>query len=173
MSEITVDAIEKFNMAKLKWKFNKCSLSVNAKKEKLLKKLTGEIQEIHSESIDNNKVNEPDMSLNKENLTGLIKEILKKEFSMQEKNISNLINGSFEITIKETRKPQHETKDLQKEITVFKENQGFKENNFHGKIKKLEEKYQSIKKIVGEFCNSHVDSGFVYDKLIYLEDRSR
>ena len=29
---------------------------------------------MHSESIDNNRVNEPDTPLNKENLTGLLKE---------------------------------------------------------------------------------------------------
>ena len=41
------------------------------------------------------------MPLNKKNLTGLIKDILKEEFAKQEKNISNLINGDFEITMKE------------------------------------------------------------------------
>ena len=61
------------------------------------------------------------MPLNKKNLTGLIKDILKEEFAKQEKNISNLINGDFEITIKEMRKFQDEIKDLRKEITKFKE----------------------------------------------------
>ena len=63
---------------------------MNGKKEVLAKRLTEAIQEIHSESIDN-KLNEPDMPLNKENLAGLIKEILKEEFAKQEKNISNLM----------------------------------------------------------------------------------
>ena len=59
----------------------KTLLSVNGKKEELLKRLTEAIREIHSESTDSNKLNEPDTTLNKENLTNLIKEILKEEFS--------------------------------------------------------------------------------------------
>ena len=54
------------------------------------------------------------MPLNKGNLTGLIKEILKEEFAKQEKNISNLINENFEVTVKEIRKSQEEIKDLRK-----------------------------------------------------------
>ena len=145
---------------------------MNGKKEELLKRLTEAIREIHSESIDN-KLNEPDTPLDKKNLTGLIKKILKKEFAKQEKNISNLINGNFEITMKEIKKSQDEIKDLRKEITEFKESLEFTENELHGKIKKLEEKHESIKKTVDEIYNSQVDSDFVYDKLIDLEDRSR
>ena len=173
MSEITVDAVKKLNMAELKSELGKHGLSVNGKKERLLKRLTEAIREIHSESIDNNQLNEPDTPLNKENLTGLIKEILKEEFAKQEKNISSLINGSFEVTMKEIRKSQDEIKDLRKEITEFKESLEFTENELHGKIKKLEEKHESIKKTVDEIYNSQVDSDFVYDKLIDLEDRSR
>ena len=135
MSEITVDAVKKLNMAELKSELGKHGLSVNGKKERLLKRLTEAIREIHSESIDNNQLNEPDTPLNKENLTGLIKEILKEEFAKQEKNISNLINGNFEITMKEIRKSQDEIKDLRKEITEFKESLEFKENELRGKIK--------------------------------------
>ena len=131
------------------------------KKEELLKRLTEAIWKIHSERIDNNKLNEPDTTLNKENLTGLIKEILKEEFAKQEKNISNLINGNFEITMKEIRKFQDEIKDLRKETTEFKESLELTENKLHGKIKKLEEKHESIKKIADEIYNSQVDSDFV------------
>ena len=173
MSEITVDAVKKLNMAELKSELSKRGLSVNGKKEELLKRLTEAIREIHSESIDNNKLNEPDTPLNKENLTGLIKEILKEEFAKQEKNISNLINGNFEITMKEIRKSQDEIKDLRKEITEFKESLEFTGNELHGKIKKLEGKNESIKKAVDKIYNSQVDFNFAYDKLIDLEDRSR
>ena len=121
MSEITLDAVKKLNMAELKSELSKRGLSVNRKKEELLKRLTETIRERHSENTDNNKLNEPDTLLNKENLTGLIKEILKEESAKQEKNISDLINGSFEITMKEIRKSQDEIKDLRKEITEFKE----------------------------------------------------
>ena len=121
MSEITLDAVKKLNMTELKSELSKRGLSVNRKKEELLKRLTETIREIHSENTDNNKLNEPDTPLNKENLTGLIKEILKEESAKQEKNISDLINGSFEITMKEIRKSQDDIKDLRKEITEFKE----------------------------------------------------
>ena len=83
MSEITVDAVKKLNMAELKSELSKRGLSVNGEKEELLKRLTEEIREIHSETIDNKRLNEADTPLNKENLTGLIKEILKEEFAKQ------------------------------------------------------------------------------------------
>ena len=126
MSEITVDAVKKLNMAELKSEFSKRGLSVNGKKEVLVKRLTEAIREIYSESIDNNKLNEPDMPLNKENLPGLIKEILKEEFAKQEKNISNLINGNFEITMKEIRKSQDKIKEkkrnnrIQRKFRIYK-----------------------------------------------------
>ena len=120
MSEITLDAVKKFNMAELKSELSKRGLSENGKNEDLLKRLTEAIREIYCESIDNNKVNEPDTPLNKENRTDLIKEILKEEFAKQEKNINNLINGTFEITMKEIRKSQDEIEDLRKEITELK-----------------------------------------------------
>ena len=126
MSGITVDAVKKLNMAELKSELSRRNLSVNRKKEELLKRLTEAIPGIQSESIDNNKVNEPDMSLNKENVTGLIKEILKEEFAKQENG--NLINGNFEITMKEIRKSQDKIKELRKEINEFKESLEFTEN---------------------------------------------
>ena len=116
MGEITVDAVKKFSMAELESEPSKHGLFVNGKKEELLKRLTEAIPEIHSGSIDNNKVNEPDLLLNKENLTGLIREILKGEFAKREKNVSNLISGNFEITMKEMRKSQDEKKKPQKRM---------------------------------------------------------
>ena len=74
--------------------------------------------------------------------------------------------------MKKLRKPQDEIKDLRKRITEFKENLEFAENELHGKIKNLEEKHESIKKTVDEIFNSQVDSDFVCDKMIDLEDRS-
>ena len=74
MSEITVDAVKKFNMTELKSELSKCGLPVNGKKKKLLKILTRALREIHSEGTDSNKVNEPDTLLKKKNLAGLIKE---------------------------------------------------------------------------------------------------
>ena len=39
--------------------------------------------------------------LSKENLTTLIREIFRKEFRKQHKNLLNLIRGNLEITMKE------------------------------------------------------------------------
>ena len=59
-------------MAELKSELSRRGLSVNGKKEELLKRITEAFREIHFERIDNNKVNEPDTPLNKEKITGLI-----------------------------------------------------------------------------------------------------
>ena len=98
-------------------------------------------------------------------------ELLKRGFAKQQENISKLINASFEITLKEIGKPQGEIRDLKKEISEFKENLEFTENKLHDKMKKLQEKHESINKTVDEIYIPQVDSDFVYDKLIELEDR--
>ena len=70
-----------------------------------------------------------------------MKETLKEEFAKKEKNISDLINGNFEITMRKIRKSHNEIKDLRKEINEFKESLEFTENERHGKMKKLQEKH--------------------------------
>ena len=57
--KFTVDAVKKFNMTESKSEISKRDLSVNRKKEELLKRLTEAIREINSESKDNNMVNDP------------------------------------------------------------------------------------------------------------------
>ena len=56
-----------------------------------------------------------------------MKGTLKEEFAKKEKNISDLINGNFEITMRKTRKSHNEIKDLRKEINEFKESLEFTE----------------------------------------------
>ena len=55
-------------------------------------------------------------------------ELLKSGFDKQQENISKLINGNFEITLKEIRKSHNEIKDLRKEIGKFKVSIEFKKN---------------------------------------------
>ena len=74
MSEITLDAVKKFNTTELKSGLSKCGLSVNGKKKELLKRLTRALREIHSEGTDSYKVNKSDTLLNKTNLAALIQE---------------------------------------------------------------------------------------------------
>ena len=116
MSEITVDAIKKFNMTELRSELHKRGLSVNGKKGRVIERLTEAIRETYHKGTDSNMVNEPDMLANKKNLTRLIKKIPKKEFGKQEENIRSLINGYFKITMKEIRKSKDEIKDDRKEM---------------------------------------------------------
>ena len=60
-------------------------------------------------------------------------ELLTSGFAKQQENISKLINGNFEITLNEIRKPHNEIKDLRKEIGKFKVSSEFKGNWFHNK----------------------------------------
>ena len=98
---------------------------------------------------------------------------MKSGFAKQQENRSKLINGNFKITLKEIRKTQNEIKNLRKEISEFKGNLEFTENELHEKMKKLQEKYEINNKAVDKIYISQVDSNFVYDKLIDLEGRSR
>ena len=99
-------------------------------------------------------------------------ELLKSGFAKQQENRSKLINGNFKITLKEIRKTQNEIKNLRKEISEFKGNLEFTENELHEKMKKLQEKYEINNKAVDKIYISQVDSNFAYDKLIDLEGRS-
>ena len=63
-------------------------------------------------------------------------ELLKCGFAKQQENISKLINRSFEITLKELRKPQDEIKDHRTEISEFKVSLEFTENELDDKMKK-------------------------------------
>ena len=64
-------------------------------------------------------------------------ELLKSGFAKHQENISKLINGNFEITLEEIRKPQDQTRDLRKEISEFEVNLEFTKNELHDKMKKL------------------------------------
>ena len=75
--------------------------------------------------------------------------------------------------MKKIRKSQDKITDLRKEITKFKESLEFTENELHGKIKSQRKNMRALKKTVDEIYNSQVDSDFVCDKLIDLEDRPK
>ena len=44
-----------------------------------------------------------DVTISEDRLKTLMKEILKKEFEKQQKSLINLINGNFDITMKEIK----------------------------------------------------------------------
>ena len=68
---------------------------MNGKKEELLKRLTEAIREIHSESIVNNKLNEPDTPLNKENLNRFDKRNTKGRICQARKEYKQLNQWEF------------------------------------------------------------------------------
>ena len=69
----------------------------------------------------NSKIND------KKRLTELIKKVFKEEFAQQEKNVSNLIGGSFSIIKQQIEEVQKEVLDLRKTI-------GFTENQLEEKV---------------------------------------
>ena len=58
----------------------------------------------------------------------VIQNIFKEEFEKQEKNIGNLINANFKITMEEIKKLQDEIKNLGKEICELRYSLEFTEN---------------------------------------------
>ena len=58
----------------------------------------------------------------------VIQNIFKEEFEKQEKNIGNLINANFKITMEEIKKLQDEVKNLGKEICELRYSLEFTEN---------------------------------------------
>ena len=81
----------------------------------------------------NSKIND------KKRLTELIKKVFKEEFAQQEKNVSNLIGGSFSITKQQIEEVQKEGLDLRKTIGL-KENQlGEKVCNAGNKLADIED----------------------------------
>ena len=69
----------------------------------------------------------------------MIKEILNEEFTKQEENITNLINGNFQTTMAELKKSQDDIKKLKNEIIDFKASFQFTENELKDKMESLEE----------------------------------
>ena len=57
---------------------------------------------------------------------------------------------NFELTLKEVRKPLDKIKNLRKEISEFRVNLEFAENELHDKMAKLQEKHENINNAVEE-----------------------
>ena len=104
------------------------------------------------------------MYLSKENLTTLIREIFRKEFRKQHKNLLNLIRGNLEITMKEIKCIKTEMNNLSIEFT---------ENVLVGKVQKCHEKAEHLDERTREIYGWQLDPEYVHNKLVDLEDRSR
>ena len=76
-------------------------------------------------------------------LKTLMKEIFKKEFEKQQKNLLNLISGNFDITMTEIKKVQSDIDELKASLkhteTVLEEN-----------VAKAEKKEEKLKEQINE-----------------------
>ena len=103
----------------------------------------------------------------------VIRNIFKKEFEKEEKNIGNLISTNFKITMEEIKKSEGKIKNLGKEICDLKSSLEFTENVLEEKDKRLEERCENMETELQEFYDKKIDPEYVYNKLGGLEDRSR
>ena len=107
-----------------------------------------------------------DTCISEEILALLMKEIFRKEFKKQERNILSITHGNFEITM-------NEIKNLKQEISELKSCLDFTEDVLEKKFEKLEKNMKDIDARVRVIYKHQVDSHYVLDKLVELEDRSR
>ena len=96
------------------------------------------------------KMAEASTFFNEENVK-VIRNIFKKEFEKQEKNIGNLISANFKITMEEIKKSQKEIKNLDKEICDLRSSLEFTEKVLEEKVKKLEERCENMETEHQEF----------------------
>ena len=104
--------------------------------------------------------------ISEERLALLMNETFQEEFKKQERNILNIINGNFGITM-------NEIKNLSQEISELKSSLDFTENALEKKVEKLEENMKDVDARVRDVYEYQVEPNYVLDKLAELEDRSR
>ena len=84
-----------------------------------------------------------DVIISEVRLKTLMKEIFKKEFEKQQKNLLNLISGNFDITMTEIKKVQSDIDELKASLkhteTVLEE-----------KVAKAEKKEEKLKEQINE-----------------------
>ena len=124
MGEITVTSVKNSNIDELKFELNKREVFIYGKKRELPKRLIGVIRGNSSQEVKDKNVN---TVLSRRNLKCMIKEILNKEFTKQEKNITKLINGNFQTTMAELKESQDDFKELRNELNDFKTSLQFTE----------------------------------------------
>ena len=104
--------------------------------------------------------------LSEERLTTLMREIFRKDFEKQQKNLLNLISGNLEIPMKEIKSTKTEMDDLKKSIE-------FTENVLEEKVQKCQEKAEHLDERIREIYEWQLDPEYVHNKLVDLEDHSR
>ena len=104
--------------------------------------------------------------LSEERLATLIREIFRKDFEKQQKNLLNLISGNLEIPMKEIKSIKTEMDDLKKSIE-------FTENVLEEKVQECQEKAEDLDERIQEMYEWQLDPEYAHNKLVDLEDRSR
>ena len=93
-------------------------------------------------------------SIAEERLQILIKNIFAEEFQKQKKNVINIINGNFEITMKEI-------KDLKAEVNDLKDSLEFTEHVIEKKEEKLEIELDNLDDKVQDIWDYHINPDYI------------
>ena len=101
-----------------------------------------------------------------EKLTTLIEKIITKALDEQQKNSFNIIKDNFEIS-------KQQIAVLKREINELRQSREQAENVLEDRVARVEEKSRNIESRIRETYDYQLDSAFIEDKLIGLEDRSR
>ena len=110
-----------------------------------------------------------DLTISEVRLKTLMKEIFKKEFEKQQKNLLNLISGNFDIILTEIKKVQSDINELKASLehteTVLEE-----------KVAKAEKKVEKLQEQINELWDYQIYPErleFIERKIVEREDRSR
>ena len=110
--------------------------------------------------------NKDNTCLSEKRLTTLIRDILREEFEIQQKNVLNLISGNLKITMKEIKSMKTDMNDLKNTIE-------FTENVLEEKLRKCQEKAEYLDERIRKIYEWRLDPEYIRDKLVDLEDSSR
>ena len=109
-----------------------------------------------------------DVTISEDRLKTLMKEISKEAFEKQQKNLLNLISGSFNITMTEIKK-------VQSDINELKASFEHTETVLEEKVAQAEKKVEKLQEQVNELWDYQVDTErleLTERKIVDLEDQS-
>ena len=109
-------------------------------------------------------VTRPNISLDEEKITKLIKDVFEEEFKKQEANITNIISSNFTLTMKAI-------KSLKQEVNDLKESIEFTQNDLEGKVADVEKKISTFEIKMNEMYDYQIDPDYVNDSLSELQEK--
>ena len=99
-------------------------------------------------------------------MTTLVEKIITKALDEHQKNLFNIIKDNFEIS-------KQQIAVLKREINELRQSTEHAENVLEDRVARVQEKSRNIESHIRETYDYQLDSAFIEDKLIGLEDRSR